>query len=171
MCIESNKSALKWKDFAHRERTEGFICNAEDAGYFRNGSGWWEMTRVVGKCWLSRRWLERCVSMLRRRKPTIKYHPFSLLIPSRAVRICASSQAETNRSHPQTPTPTPCVHLFSLLLTPHMVVHFPLSSPPFGFTLNATLAASVNASFTPLFLIAEHSKYLSALILLATSNP
>lgn len=38
-------------------------------------------------------------------------------------------------------------------------------------TPSATLAASVKASLTPLFRIAEHSRYLNAPILLATLSP
>lgn len=40
---------------------------------------------------------------------------------------------------------------------PHMTLHLLLSLAFVGLTANATRAASVNASLTPLFLIAEHS--------------
>lgn len=61
--------------------------------------------------------------------------------------------------------------LFALCHLFYITLHF-LSSPPLlDLTLSATLAASVKASFTPRFRMAEHSKYLRALILLATSRP
>lgn len=53
----------------------------------------------------------------------------------------------------------------------HMTEHFESLFSPANFTLSATLAASVKASLTPRFLIAEHSKYLRAPILRATSRP
>lgn len=53
----------------------------------------------------------------------------------------------------------------------HMTEHFESLFSPASFTLRATLAASVKASLTPRFLIAEHSKYLRAPILRATSRP
>jgi hypothetical protein len=46
---------------------------------------------------------------------------------------------------------------------PHITEHFESSFDRAGLTCNATRAASVNASLTPRFLIAEHSAYLLAL--------
>ena len=44
------------------------------------------------------------------------------------------------------------------------MTHPDFSFLPFAFALNATLAASVKASLTPLFILAEHSRYRSAYI-------
>lgn len=44
-----------------------------------------------------------------------------------------------------------------LRTAPHMTLHLLLSLAFVGLTAKATRAASVNASFTPLFLMAEHS--------------
>lgn len=46
-----------------------------------------------------------------------------------------------------------------------------LSLAPLGLALRAHLAASENASLTPLFFLAEHSKYRKAPTFLATANP
>jgi len=54
-------------------------------------------------------------------------------------------------------------------LLPHMTVHL-LSSRSF-LTLRATRAASVKASLTPRFFMAEHSRYRDAPIRRATSSP
>ena len=77
------------------------------------------------------------------------------------VRNCAL--ATKGPLEPPTPTPSRS--------TPYITLHFESSFPPLGLTLNATLAASVNASLTPRLRMAEHSKYLKAFIRLATSNP
>jgi len=53
----------------------------------------------------------------------------------------------------------------------YMTIHLLPSFDFAGLTLSATRAASVNASLTPLFRIALHSRYLSAPIFLATSRP
>jgi len=102
-------------------------------------------------------------------------HKIPTISPPHSLRSSENMCKQSSRNGTPPPSNANAIAVSPPLLSPsrppHIIVHFLLSFPPFGFTLNATLAASVNASFTPLFLIAEHSKYLSALILLATSNP